>query len=403
MPDVSLARKISLPILTFYGLGTILGAGIYVLIGEVALRAGQYTPFAFILAACIAGITAYSFARLSSLIPKSAGEAAYCYAAFQKRFFALLTGLSVILIGTVSAATMIRGFAGYLIALIPISELLIILSVIFIITALSIWGISQSLIAASCITIIEILGLIFVIYAVFDVNELQLYKLPTFSALLDNSTIVLYAAFISFYAYIGFEDIVNIAEETINPKRIIPLAILLSLILSTLLYIILAFSCTIFIPMAVFNTSSAPLVSIIEFKGYNPISLGIISMIAILNGALVQLIMAARVLYGMANQNIFNQNIFIPLFRNVNKKTKTPVFATATISTLLVILCTSLPLITLAEITSGLTLIVFMIVQSSLLYLAIKQKNKIILDKLLPILGIGLNIILLYFGIFSTN
>ena len=216
MSDVTLARKISLPLLTLYGLGTILGAGIYVLIGEVALRADQYSPFAFIFAACIAGTTAYSFARLSSMFPKSAGEASYCFAAFNKQIFASLTGLSVILIGTVSAATMIRGFSGYFIALIEVSELLVLLSVIFIITAFAIWGISQSLIAASCVTIIEILGLLFVIYAVFDVNELQSYKPPALNALFENTSLIIYAAFISFYAYIGFEDIVNILKSRIK-------------------------------------------------------------------------------------------------------------------------------------------------------------------------------------------
>ncbi len=397
MSDTSLARRISLPLLTFYGLGTILGAGIYVLIGEVAHRAGQYTPLSFVVAACIAAVTAYSFARLSSLFPKSAGPAAYAFAAFKVRSISALMGLAVVLVGTVSAATMVKGFAGYFIALIQIPEFFVILSIILLITIFSIWGISESLLIASCITIIEVLGLLFVIYAVIDLNELKNYSLPTSTSIFANSTIIFYAAFISFYAYIGFEDIVHISEETINPTRVVPLAIVLSLIISTLLYVSLSISCTVFIPLSVFNTSSAPLVSIIEFKGFDPIIMAVISMIAILNGALIQIIMASRVLYGMAEQRIF-----ISVFKAVNKRTRTPILATITIAAFIIFLSTSFDLVTLAEITSTITLLVFIVVQTSLLFLSIQKNNKNRLDIILPILGIGLNIVLLFFGYFKT-
>lgn len=397
MPDTSLARRISLPLLTFYGLGTILGAGIYVLIGEVALRAGQYSPLSFIVSACIAAITAYSFARLSSQFPKSAGPAAYAYEAFKTRSISALVGLAVVLVGTVSAATMVKGFAGYFIALIQIPELFVILSIILLITVFSIWGISQSLLIASCITIIEVLGLLFVIYAVIDPNELKNYSLPASTSIFTNTTIIFYAAFISFYAYIGFEDIVHIAEETINPTKVVPLAIVLSLVISTLLYVTLSISCTVFIPLSVFNTSNAPLVSIIEFKGYDPIIMAMISMIAIVNGALVQLIMASRVLYGMAEQKVF-----LSIFKTVNKTTRTPILATITITVLIILLSTTFDLVTLAEITSAITLIVFIVVQSSLLYLSIQKHSKNRLDFILPILGIGLNLVLLFFGYFKN-
>ena len=393
MPDISLARRISLPLLTFYGLGTILGAGIYVLIGEVSLRAEQFASFSFIVSAGIAAITAYSFARLSSLFPKSAGEAAYAYSAFNSRSISALVGLAVVLIGTVSAATMVRGFAGYFIALIQIPELVAILSIIIFITILSIWGISQSLFIAACITIIEILGLLFVIYAVIDLNELKNYELPERNSVISNSAVIFYAAFISFYAYIGFEDIVNIAEETINPTKVVPLAITLSLIFSTLLYVALSISCTVFIPSYVFNTSDAPLVSIIEYKGYNPIVMAVISMIAIVNGALVQLIMASRVLYGMAEQNVF-----ITVFKIVSKTTRTPILATITVALFIIFLATSFDLVTLAEITSAITLVVFIVVQASLLFLPSSKHDKKKLDIILPVLGIGLNVLLIIFG-----
>ncbi len=393
MNDTSLARRISLPLLTLYGLGTILGAGIYVLIGEVALRADRLAPLSFIAAALIAALTAYSFARLASMFPKSAGEAVYAYAAFNNRIITVIVGLAVVMVGTVSAATMTKGFAGYFTALFQISELVVILCIILMITIFAIWGISQSLIIASVITIIEILGLLFVIYAVIDVKELANFSLPEPTSILSSGGIIFYAAFISFYAYIGFEDIVNIAEETKNPTRVVPLAITLSLLFSTILYVALSIACTVFIPSSIFNTSSAPLVSIVEYKGYNPTLMAMISMIAIINGALVQLIMASRVLYGMAEQKLF-----LPVFKKVNKRTRTPILATVTIAFILTILATIFDLVTLAELTSTITLVIFIIVQASLAFISLKNSSNIRLDYIIPTLGILLSLVLLFFG-----
>ncbi len=396
MTDTLLARRISLPLLTFYGLGTILGAGIYVLIGEVTLRAGPYSPISFFVAATIAAITAYSFARLSSFIPKSAGEAAYAYAAFNKPSISALVGVAVVIIGTVSASTMVKGFAGYFVSVIQIPELAVLLFVVLFITAFAIWGISQSLLIATFITIIEILGLLFVIYAVIDVNEIKELKSHAFlesRSVLKNSSAIFYAAFISFYAYIGFEDIVNIAEETIHPRKVVPLAIIFSLAISTLIYVALSVSCTLFIPSNVFDSSNAPLVSIIIYKGYDPTIMAVISMIAIINGALVQLIMASRVLYGMAKQNVF-----ISTFKKVNEKTHTPIVATITVAIIITLLATSFNLVTLAEVTSTVTLLVFIVVQASLLFLPKQKYKKTKLDLILPSIGIGLNIMLIFFG-----
>lgn len=393
MKQTALARKITLPLLTFYGTGTILGAGIYLLIGEVSLRAGTHAPIAFILSACIAAITAYSFARLSSMYPKSAGEVTYAHAAFNSRFISRLVGLSVVLIGTVSASTMTKGFAGYFSELTSTPENLIIIGLIIFITLFSVWGISQSMYLAATITIIEILGLVFVVYAVVDIESIELIKLPTTASIFENNHMIVFAAFISFYAYIGFEDIVNMAEETKNPTKIVPLAILLSLIISTLLYVILSISCTAFIPLSIFEDSKAPLVSIIEYKGYNTTIMGLISIVAIVNGALVQQLMAARVLYGMAKQNLF-----FSAFQMVNERTHTPIIATVAIAGIILTLSMNFDLVTLAELTSILTLVVFIIVQSTLIVLSINKKNSRKLDFVLPPLGITLNVVLIYFG-----
>lgn len=397
MSETRLARKVSQPLLTFYGLGTILGAGIYVLIGEVSLRAQEFSFISFVLAACIAGVTAYSFARLSSMYPKSAGPAAYAFAAFNIRTLSALVGLTVVTIGSVSAATMVKGFAAYFSSMVEINDLYIIIGIIIFITAFSIWGISQSILLASLITIIEVLGLLFVIYVVFEPSELTHYQPPSPIAALTHTPVIFYAAFISFYAYIGFEDIVTIAEETIDAKRVVPMAILLSLLFSTLLYVAIAIACAIFVPVEIFETSQAPLVSIVEYKGYSGTTIAIVSMIAIINGALVQQIMAARILYGMASEKVF-----ISIFKQISARTQTPVIATIAIALVILILTSQFDLVTLAEITSALTLAVFIIVQASLLYISSSNKSSNKLDYVMPMIGILLNILLVIFGLASS-
>ena len=393
MSSPALAKKITLPLLTFYGLGTIIGAGIYVLIGEVILRASYFAPISFVISAGVAAITGYSFARLSSMFPKSAGPAAYTQEAFKLNYVSILTGFAVILVGSVSAATMVKGFSGYLLTLIDLPSSLSILIIIGLITLVSIWGISESLMIAAVITVIEVCGILFIIFLVVEPNQPINTEFYNKENLLDYSLPIMYAAFLAFYAYIGFEDIVNIAEETIEPKRVLPLAILLSLVISTLLYIGLSLACALFIPTSIFSQSDAPLVAVSVYKNFNPVWIAIVSLIAILNGALVQLIMASRVLYGMASQNLLPN-----IFAKIHPRTQTPIFSTLIITLIVLILSSTLHLIQLAEITSVITLIIFIAVHASLLTLSFSSHNFHILDRILPSLGIFLNLGLIIFG-----
>jgi len=109
-----LKRSLSLPLVTFYGLGNILGAGIYVLVGKVAGEAGYWAPLAFLLASLVAGISAFTYAELSARYPVSAGEAVYLYEGFHSRGLSQLVGVLIVLSGSVSAAALAHGFSGYL-------------------------------------------------------------------------------------------------------------------------------------------------------------------------------------------------------------------------------------------------------------------------------------------------
>lgn len=361
---VQLKRSLSLPLITFYGIGTIVGAGIYVLIGEVAGRAGMYAPIAFALAALIAGFSAFSYAELSARHPRSAGEAVYVDEAFHRPLLSALTGWAVVLIGIVSAATIANGFVGYLDLFVQVPGKLAISGLVIALGLLAIWGISQSVWIATAITVLELMGLLMVLFLAGD----SLAALPQrWSELIPPLGPtpwigIVFGAFLAFYAFIGFEDMVNVAEEVKNPQRNLPLAIILALFITTGIYILVALAAVLGLSPEVLSQSKAPLATLIEKAGgHSPVSIGFISLIAVVNGALIQIIMASRVVYGMAQQHVAPAT-----FAVVNPKTRTPIRATMLIMFAVLMLALWLPLVKLATITSFITLTVFALINLSL-------------------------------------
>ncbi len=360
----TLKRSLSLPLLCFYGLGTILGAGIYVLVGEVAGIAGMQAPLAFLVAATVAGFTAFSYAELASRIPKSAGEAAYLQHAFGRRIFAGCAGWGVVTTGIVSAATISHGFVGYLEFFIDAPDMFVIIVSLLVMGGLAVWGVGESVIAASVVTVVEILGLIFVIgYAGHHLEDVpgrwhELTPSMTFAAW---SPIML-GGYLAFFAFIGFEDIVNMAEEVREPRRNVPRAILVCLALASILYVLVALIAVLALSPDTLAGQKAPLARILSEKGaWAASAISVISMVAVINGALIQIIMASRVLYGMGMQQIAPK-----AFAIVNPKTRTPVHATVAVTVVIIVLALGFPLVGLARATSTVTLIVFALVNVAL-------------------------------------
>jgi APA family basic amino acid/polyamine antiporter len=147
--QAGLRRELSLPLITFYGLGTILGAGIYVLVGKVAGAAGMYAPLAFVVAAVVAAFTAFTYAELAARHPFSGAEAVYVQEGLGRRELSTLVGLLIVFAGLVSSATLVIGFVGYLEVFVSLPETLVILVVVLALTALALWGILQSVSAAA--------------------------------------------------------------------------------------------------------------------------------------------------------------------------------------------------------------------------------------------------------------
>ena len=382
-----LIRQISLPMLAFYGIGTILGAGIYVLVGKVAGEAGFYTPIAFMLAALLAAFSAFSYAELAARFPRSAGEAIYIEEGFGIKSLSILVGLMIVAVGIISTATLAHGFAGYLNVFFELSESLIIFILVLSIGFICAWGIGQSILIASAMTIVEIIGLLIIMYVGRDAFAMVPNKLPEMIPAFDASIWagVFMGSFIAFYAYLGFEDIVNVAEEVIKPKINIPLAIIISLLVTTFFYILISIIAIMILESKELAASDAPLALLYQkTTGQSPVIITIISLISVVNGALIQVIMGSRVLYGMSRKN------WLPTkFGEINKITHTPVIATLFVSVAVLFFALLFPLLSLAKITSFITLIIFMLINFSLIKIKIsdKEHNGFKVPLIIPIIG----------------
>ena len=360
----SLRRSLSLPLTTFYGLGNILGAGIYVLVGKVVAHAGIFAPVSFLVAALLACLSAFAYAELAARFPLSAGEAVYVQEGIGIRSVSALVGLLIILAGIVSAATILRGFTGYLQVFLPVHDAASLLLLVMLLGGLAAWGISESVLVAALITIIEIIGLLLII-GVAAPGLVALQPAATdFSPLLDAGTWqgIFVGGFLAFYAFIGFEDMVNVAEEVQDPRRNLPRAILIALTVSSLLYFLVALAAVSSVPGEQLAASDAPLAFMYAYvTGREPVLITIISMFAVINGALIQIIMASRVCYGMGRKH------WLPaVFAKVHTVTRTPLIATLSVALLVLIMALWLPLETLAKATSYFLLVVFSLINLSL-------------------------------------
>ena len=364
---VELRRSLSLPLITFYGLGTILGAGIYVLVGKVAGAAGIYAPVSFALAAVTAGLSAFTYMELCSRYPLSGGAAVYTQKGFGLRWLSILVGFLIVLSGLVSAATISRGFVGYFRVFFEVPEAMIIIGVVIAIALLAAWGIAQSVAATAVATIIEVGGLLLIIgvaYASFGALPERLPELvPPFELVAWQG--IFLGGFLAFYAFIGFEDMVNVAEEVKNPERTLPRAILIAIVISTALYLAVSLAAVLVLPLDQLSASEAPLALMFEqATGASPKVMASISLFAVINGALVQIIMAARMLYGMSREGWLPKGI-----GKLNARTQTPIFATILVSLAVLVLALALPLVTLAKVTSFAVLAVFAIISLALIRL----------------------------------
>lgn len=361
---MALKRSLSFTAVVFYGVGAILGAGIYVLIGELAGTAGYLAPIAFLLAAVIAGFSALSYAELSARFPFSAGEAVYVQEAFHSAKLTSAIGLMVVFTGVVSTATMAVGAIGYTQLFVDLPGALIVTLFIGLTGVIAIWGINQSALVVGLITLVEVGGLLYVMALSADrVADFPITAwVPEQTAVAASVNGLLLGSFLAFYAFIGFEDMVNIAEEIKRPERVLPVAIPAALVIATLLYMGVAFAALSVLSPRELANSSAPLAKVVAARGGNAIWIGLISLVAVINGAIVQMIMASRVIYGLAAKGSLPAKL-----ATIHAVTRTPVLASVVVIGITLLLALTMPLGSLAQATSFIILAVFLLVNAALI------------------------------------
>lgn len=367
-----LRRSLSLPLLVLYGLGVTIGAGIYVLIGATAGRAGYYAPFSFVIAAVVMAFSAGSFAELAGRFPVSAGEAAYVRGAFRSNTLSVVTGLLVVFSGTVSSAAISIGGSGYLLEFVTVPEPLLVSVVVLVMGFIAAWGITQSVTFAGIFTVVELAGLVLIVGGGFGSAPAEPGASVPFHAagLLEGPILaaVMSAGLLAFFAFIGFEDLVNLAEEAKRPERSLPWAILLTLVITTVVYVLVSYVAVHSGPLDELAASKAPLTLVFaRTTELSPEMITAIAIFATLNGVIVQIVMASRVLYGLGRQGSLPG-----IFARVHPTTQTPLFATGFVVALVLLLALAFPLEKLAETTSFAVLTIFSLVNLALLRLKLK-------------------------------
>jgi APA family basic amino acid/polyamine antiporter len=356
--------------LTLYGVGVIVGAGIYVLVGEVAAEVGRGVWLAFAGAALAAVPTGLSYASLSSRYPRSAGEAVFVERATGRPLLAFVVGYLVLASGVSSTAAVSHGFASYLGALVPFDDALrpvVILAFLAALSAINHRGIEASMWFNGVCTVVS-LGALLLLVALAaprfsEAQALDLATPPGGGGLLAGIAL-------GFYAFIGFEDICNVAEEVREPERAIPRAIVLALVTVTVVYVLVGLAVVSVVEPAALARSPAPLADVAErlLPQWPSGWLSAVALLAVANTALFNLIMGSRILYGMARQGWVPERL-----GRVHPQRRTPTWSVWLVFALAFVAAASGFLRVLAEATNVIILAVFFAVNASLIGVRLRK------------------------------
>lgn len=327
-----LKRVMGPKLLLLFIIGDILGTGVYALTGQVAAEVGGAAWLPFLVAFAVALLTAFSYLELVTKYPRAAGAALYVHKAFGVHFLTFIVCFTVMCSGLTSASTASNAFAANLFRAMGIeadSGLVTLGAVGFMLLVMIInfRGVSESVKANVVLTLIELSGLLLVIglgfYAIAG-GQADFSRVVAFDTPEDKSVFlaVTSATALAFFAMVGFEDSVNMAEETHNPNRIFPKVMLTGLGITAAIYVLVSICAVALIPVGELAASSTPLVLVVQRAAPGlPMDtiMPIISMFAVANSALINMMMASRLLYGMSRQGV------LPTFlARVHERTRTP-------------------------------------------------------------------------------
>jgi basic amino acid/polyamine antiporter, APA family len=395
---IELTRAITPKLLLLFIVGDILGGGIYALVGEVGAETGGAIWSAFMLALVMAALTAGSYAELVTKYPHAGGAALYVHQALKQRFFSFLVAFAVIMSGVTSAAALSRGFGGdYLAEFIDLKVVIGALLLLLAITLVNLRGISESVKLNVGFTLVEIAGLLLIVLiAVVAIGDGDAEPGRAFEFKEGASVLgaVLAGSALAFYALVGFEDSVNVAEETKDPVTTYPKILFGGLAIAGVLYFLVTVGASAVVSTADLSASSGPLLEVVK---QGPLGIpekvfSAIGLLALANGALINMIMASRLLYGMAREDVVPAQLGL-----VWRSRRTPwvsILLTAAIAAGLII---EANLEKLADTTVALLVIVFAIVNACVLYLRRDpvEHDHFRVPSIFPVLGIGVSIALL--------
>ena len=370
-----LRRSLGFWALVFYGVGDILGAGIYALVGKVAGVAGSASWVAFGVALVVAGLTAMTYAELGGRFPRSAGESFFTEQAFGSPGLALLIGWVVLCSGVLSLATVSVAFGGYMSGLVPgLPSSVTVVGILLLLAAINFRGMRESSATNIIATMVELTGLLIVIVAgaVFLAGTADRSIVHTIEASREIEwTRIARGAALGFFAFIGFEDMVNVAEEVKDPERNMPRAILTALGVTGVVYLLVVLVATSVVKPESMAVSKAPLLAVVQ-RSTDAIPdrlFTLIALFAVANTGLLNFIMGSRLIYGMSRQGLLPSAL-----GRVHPGRRTPHLAIVTVLGVALTLALSGTLTYLAGTTSLLLLVVFFTLHLSLI--AIKRRDR---------------------------
>ncbi|MCF3120797.1 APC family permease [Streptomyces arenae] len=373
--EPALHRAIGPKLLILFVIGDILGTGIYATTGKVAGKVGGALWLPFLIGFVVAILTAASYVELVGKYPKAAGAALYTQKAFKTPFLTFIIAFMVMCSGLSSASAAARAFSGDYLGELTNDALpptLIAITFIVLLAALNMRGVSESVKTNVVLTLVELTGLVIILaigaYAVLsgDGEPSRLTEFETDGSGYALMTGVLGATALGFFAFVGFEDSVNMAEETKDPVRTFPRAIFIGVAVTGTIYVLVALASSLLVDSKTLEGSSGPLLEVVKAGGVDfPHKLfALIALFAVTNSALINIMMASRLCYGMANERILPRAM-----GRVLPRRRTPIVGIVFVSLLAIGLVSTGEIEGLGDTTAFLLLCVFAVVNVAVLVL----------------------------------
>ena len=313
----SLKRVMGPWLLLLFIVGDILGTGIYALTGQVAKQVGGVVWLPFVVAFAVALMTAFSYLELVTKYPRAAGAALYTHKAFGIHFLTFIVAFAVMSSGITSASTASRAFAANLSNAFALDLqggtgiTLVGLAFMTLVAAINFRGVAESVRFNVVLTCVELTGLLIIIVIglwAIGAGEGNVGRAMEFKPASEGGAFwpVIAGTTLAFFAMVGFEDSVNMAEECKDPVRHFPKVLLAGLIVTGLIYVLVSVSAITLVSPEKLGEGETPLLQVVQAgaPGFPLWIFGIITMFAVANTALINMLMASRLLYGMANEQV---------------------------------------------------------------------------------------------------